>query len=299
MNEAAISLDGVFPPVPTPFDTQGAVAPRALADNIQRWNEYDLSGYVVLGSNGEMVYLTDQERVRVWEAARRATPSDRLIIAGTGCESTRETVKSSCQAADAGADAVLVLTPHYYQGQMTGEALVHHFWAVADATPVPVLLYNMPRFTNVDMDAPTVTRIARHPNIVGIKDSGGNVGKLAQIVDSVGPDFQVLAGSASFFLPALAVGAVGGVMALANVAPQQTIDLYNLFRAGRWEEAAAVQRRLIAANTAVTAQFGVPGLKAALDTLGYYGGPVRSPLRVLGELDIQILKAILVDGGVL
>lgn len=299
MNEAAISLDGVFPPVPTPFDTQGAVAPQALADNIQRWNEYDLSGYVVLGSNGEMVYLTDQERVRVWEAARRATPSDRLIIAGTGCESTRETVKSSCQAADAGADAVLVLTPHYYQGQMTGEALVHHFWAVADATPVPVLLYNMPRFTNVDMDAPTVTRIARHPNIVGIKDSGGNVGKLAQIVDSVGPDFQVLAGSASFFLPALAVGAVGGVMALANVAPQQTIDLYNLFRAGRWEEAAAVQRRLIAANTAVTAQFGVPGLKAALDTLGYYGGPVRSPLRVLGELDIQILKAILVDGGVL
>ncbi len=299
MTEAAISLGGVFPPLPTPFDTEGAVAPQALADNIQRWNEYDLSGYVVLGSNGEMPYLTDPEKVRVWEAARRATPSDKLMIAGTGCESTRQTVQLSCQAADAGADAVLVLTPHYYQGQMTGEALAHHFWAVADATPVPVVLYNMPRFTNVDMDAPTVTRIAQHPNIVGIKDSGGNVGKLAQIVHSVGPDFHVLAGSASFFLPALAVGAVGGVMALANVAPQQAIDLYNLFQAGRWDEAASVQRGLIAVNTAVTAQFGVPGLKAALDALGYYGGPVRSPLRPLDELDIQVLKAILVEGGVL
>lgn len=298
-NEAAISLAGVFPPIPTPFDEEGHVAHGPLTDNVQRWNEHDFAGYVVLGSNGEMVYLTDQERVEVWETVREGTPADKLMIAGTGCESTRQTIQLSSQAAAVGADAVLVLTPHYYRGQMTGEALAHHYWSVADALEIPVLLYNMPRFTGVDMDAPSVTRIAQHPNVVGIKDSGGNVGKLAQIVDSAGADLQVLAGSASFFLPALTVGALGGVMALANVAPQETIDLYDLFQAGRLEEAARLQRRLIAVNTAVTAQFGVPGLKAALDILDYYGGPVRSPLQPLGELEIQTLKAILVEGEVL
>lgn len=299
MSEVSNSLNGVFPPIPTPFDAEGNVAYDALAANIRAWNEYDLAGYVVLGSNGEMVYLTAEEKVRVWESARTAIPAGKLMIAGTGCESTRETVRLSNQAANAGADAVLVLTPHYYQGQMTGKALAHHFWSVADAISIPVLLYNMPRFTNVDMDAASVTRIARHPSIVAIKDSGGNLGKLAQIVESVGLDFHVLAGSASFFLPALAVGAVGGVLALANVAPQETIDLFDLFQAGRWEEAASVQRRLIGLNTAVTAQFGVAGLKAALDVLGYYGGPPRAPLQPLDELELQALKAILVEAHVM
>ncbi len=299
MNEGGISLAGVFPPIPTPFDAEGDVAYDALVANIERWNAYNLAGYVVLGSNGEMVYLTEGEKTRIWETAREAIPADKLMIAGTGCESTRETITLSSQAVDAGADGVLVLTPHYYQGQMTRKALAHHFWSVADATPVPVVLYNMPRFTQVDMDAASVIRIARHPNIVGIKDSGGNVGKLAQIVESAGSGFQVLAGSASFFLPALAVGAVGGVMALANVAPQQTLDLLDFFEAGRWEEAASVQRRLIGANTAVTARFGVAGLKAALEMLGYYGGPVRSPLQPLEELELQTLKAILVEAEVM
>jgi 4-hydroxy-2-oxoglutarate aldolase len=299
MSEATISLDGVFPPIPTPFGMEGNVAYQALVENIERWNQYTLAGYVVLGSNGEMVYLSDEEKVRVWETARQAIPSDKVMIAGTGCESTRQTIALSRQAADAGADAVLVLTPHYYDGQMTAKALVHHFRTVADASPVPVLLYNMPRVTNVDMDAPTVTEIARHPNIAGIKDSGGNVGKLAQIVGSVGPDFQVLAGSAGFFLPALTVGAVGGVMALANIAPQQLIDLYDLFKAGEWDKAASIQRRLVPSNTAVTARFGVSGLKAALDMLGYYGGPVRSPLQPLKDREIQTLKGILIEGGVL
>lgn len=298
-SEVNIPLNGVFPPIPTPFDAEGNVAYDALTANIRAWNEYDLAGYVVLGSNGEMVYLTAEEKMRVWETARTVIPADKLMIAGTGCESTRETTKLSSQAANAGADAVLVLTPHYYQGQMTRKALAHHFWSVADAVPIPVLLYNMPRFTNVDMDAASVTRIARHPNIVGIKDSGGNLGKLAQIVESVDLDFSVLAGSASFFLPALAVGAVGGVLALANVAPREAIDLFDLFQAGRLEEAASLQRRLIGLNTAVTAQFGVAGLKAALEMLGYYGGPVRAPLQPLDEVELQTLKAILVDAALI
>lgn len=299
MSESAIALDGVFPPIPTPFGTEENVAYQALIENIERWNQYRLAGYVVLGSNGEMVYLSDEEKVHIWETARQAIPSDRLMIAGAGCESTRQTIKLSRQAADAGADAVLALTPHYYDGLMTAEALTHHFRTIADASPVPVILYNMPRFTNVDMDAATVADIARHPNVAGIKDSGGNVGKLAQIVGMVGADFQVLAGSASFFLPALAVGAVGVVAALANVAPQRIIDMYDRFKAGSLDEAASIQRKLIASNTAVTARFGIPGLKAALDMLGYYGGPVRSPLQPLEDREIQTLKGILVEGGII
>ncbi|MGD2176568.1 MAG: dihydrodipicolinate synthase family protein [Anaerolineae bacterium] len=299
MDRHRISLKGVFPPIPTPFDAKGDVYHRALVENLDRWNRYDLAGYVVLGSNGEAVHLTDEEKTRAWEAARQSIPSGRLMIAGTGCQSTRQTIALSHRAADAGADAALVVTPHYYGGQMTPDALTSHFCAVADRSPIPVVIYNMPRFTHVDLDASTVVHIARHPNIVGIKDSGGNIGKLAHLAGTVDHDFQVLAGSASFFFPALVVGAVGGVMALANVAPQETLDLQRLFDAGKWDEAAALQRRLVPVNTAVTVRFGIPGLKAALDMLGYYGGPVRSPLQPLDDGALQTLEAILVKGEVL
>jgi len=299
MERHGISLKGVFPPIPTPFDAAGDVVHAALAENLDRWNRYRMSGYVVLGSNGEAVFLTDEEKTRVWETARQAIGSDRLMIAGTGCESTRHTIALSRRAVDAGADAVLVVTPHYYGGQMTPDALVAHFHAVAEGSPVPTLIYNMPRFTHIDLDAPTVSRIACHPNVVGIKDSGGNIGKLAQIVDATGDDFHVLAGSASFFLPALVVGAVGGVMALANIAPQALIDLHRLSERGEWDKAAGLQRRLVASNSAVTSQFGIPGLKAALDLMDYYGGPVRPPLRPLTGAQVESLKQVLVRDGVL
>jgi 4-hydroxy-2-oxoglutarate aldolase len=299
MDKHTLSLKGVFPPIPTPFDAKGDVAYQPLVENLGRWNQYDMAGYVVLGSNGEAVHLTDEEKTRAWEAARQAIPSGKLMVAGTGCQSTRQTITLSCRAADAGADVALVVTPHYYGDQMTPDALTRHFHAVADRSPVPVVIYNMPRFTYVDLDASTVVRIARHPNIFGIKDSGGNIGKLAHIAGAVDDSFQVLAGSASFFFPALAVGAVGGVLALANVAPQETLDLYRLFTAGEWDDAAALQRRLVPVNTAVTARFGIPGLKAALDMQGYYGGPVRSPLQPLDDAALQSLKAILVEGEVL
>lgn len=299
MSQSGLELSGVFPPIPTPFDASGDVDHEALTANLERWNQYDLAGYVVLGSNGEGVYLSTEEKVRVWETARRAIPAGKLLIAGAGCESTRQTIEMSSRAAVAGADAVLILTPHYYAGQMTPDALTRHFKDVADRAQVPVVLYNMPRFTHVDMDASTVARIAHHPNVIGIKDSGGNVAKLAQIVGMVEDDFQVLAGSAGFFFPALTVGAVGGVMALANLAPRVLIDLYQLSRSQEWDLAAALQGRLVRANTAVTAQFGIAGLKAALDMLGYYGGPVRSPLQPLQDREIQALKEILVEGGVL
>ena len=299
MSKSTVTLRGVFPPIPTPFDAQGEVALGALVENLERWNQYDLAGYVVLGSNGEAVYLTEEEKLRVLETARPAIPAGKLMIAGTGCESTRGTIAFTRQAALAGADAALVVTPHYFGSKMTPDSLVRHYQAVAGASPIPVVLYNVPKFTHVDMDAAAIARAARHPNVVGIKDSGGNLAKLADVVRLAGPDFQVLAGSAGFFFAGLALGAVGGVLALANVAPQQCIDIYRLFKAGQWEEAAELQRRMVPVNAAVTARFGVAGLKAALDMLGYYGGPVRSPLLDLTESERQVLQGILAEGGLL
>jgi 4-hydroxy-2-oxoglutarate aldolase len=299
MSKSSISLTGVIPPIPTPFDADGEVHHGALVENLERWNQYDLTGYVVLGSNGEGVYLDEEEKVHVWETARRAIPQEKLLIAGTGCESTRQTIALTCRAAEAGADVALIVTPHYYKPKMTADSLVRHYQAVADAVPIPVMIYNVPAFTNVNMDAAAVARAARHLSIVGIKDTSGNITQLAETVRLVDSDFQVLAGSAGFFLAGLAVGAVGGILALANIAPARALDIYLLFKEGRWDEAAELQRRMIPVNTAVTARFGIAGLKAALDMLGYYGGPVRSPLLNLGEGERQTLREILVEGGIL
>ncbi len=294
-----VRLNGVFPPIPTPFDSQGNVEYQQLAANLERWNAYDLDGYVVLGSNGEAVYLNTEEKLRVWQVARQAIPPDKLMIAGTGCESTRESIELTRGAAEAGADAALVVTPHYYGGNMTPASLTRYYHALADAAPIPIMLYNVPKFTRVDMSADLIAALAQHPNIIGVKDSGGNVAKLADIVRQTGSKFQVLAGSAGFFLAGLTLGAVGGVMALANIAPRQCINMYQLFQAREQQEAAKLQRRMVPVNAAVTARFGVAGLKAALDLLGYYGGPVRPPLLDLDETAHETLKTILVEGNIL
>lgn len=294
-----LHLSGAMPPIPTPFDSQGEVAYEQLSKNLERWNTYGLAGYVVLGSNGEAVYLNEEEKLRVLQVSRQVIPPEKLLIAGTGCESTRDTIALTHQAAQAGADVALVVTPFFYGGKMTSDSLVQHYRAVADAAPIPVVIYNVPKFTHVDMDARTIARLAQHPNIIGIKDSGGNVAKLADVVRLTAPDFQVLAGSAGFFLAWLMLGAVGGVLALANIAPQQCIDIYEWFKAGRLEEAAELQRRMVPVNAAVTAQFGIAGLKAALNTLGFYGGPVRSPLLNLTASELQALKGILMEGKLL
>jgi 4-hydroxy-2-oxoglutarate aldolase len=298
-NEMSVRLSGVFPPIPTPFDVQGNIDCQKLTDNLELWNEYDLGGYVVLGSNGEMVYLTTDEKLRLLDSARQAIPTDKVMMAGTGCESTRETTALTRQAAEMGADAALIVTPHYFDGKMTPQSLERHYRVVADASPMPVVLYNVPKFTHVDMDATTIARLARQPNVVGVKDSGGNVAKLADVVRMTDADFQVLAGSAGFFLAGLTLGAVGGVLALANVAPRQAIDIYRLFQAGWMEEAAELQRRMVPVNAAVTARFGIAGLKAALDMLGFYGGPVRAPLLNLSASELEALQAILAEGQLL
>jgi 4-hydroxy-2-oxoglutarate aldolase len=295
----AVPLDGVFPPIPTPFDVQGDVAYAQLVGNIERWNAYALGGYVVLGSNGEAAYLTVDEKVRVLEEARQVIPPDKVMIAGTGSESTRATIALTRQAAQAGCDVALVVTPHFYGGKMTSQALSAHYQAVADAATIPVLVYNVPKFTHLDLETQAIAHLAEHPNIIGVKDSSGNIAKLADVVRLTGPEFQVLAGTAGYFFAGLTLGAVGGVLALANIAPQQSIDIYQHFKAGRWEEAAELQRRMVPVNAAVTARFGIAGLKAALAMLGFYGGPVRAPLLDLTQEERQALRGVLEAGAIL
>jgi 4-hydroxy-2-oxoglutarate aldolase len=299
MSTSTISLRGVFPPITTPFDGEGRVHLAALSDNLERWNKYDLAGYVVLGSNGEAVYLTEEEKIRVWETARDAVPSGKLLIAGTGCESTQKTIALTRKAATAGADAALLVTPHYYSGRMTSPSLLHHYESVAAASPIPVMIYNVPKFTHVDMDAATIAQASRHPNIAGVKDSSGNIAKLSEVVRLAEPGFQVLAGTGGFFFAGLSLGAVGGILALANVAPRQSINIQRLHDAGRWEEAAELQRQMIPVNAAVTAVYGIAGLKAALDMLGYYGGTVRSPLLELDDTDKRALRQTMLEAGLL
>jgi len=294
-----LSLSGAYAPILTPFDTDGEVAHDKLAENIARWSETSLAGLVVLGSNGEFTYLSDKEKLKVLKTARQAIPKDKLFIAGTGCDSTRSTLELTEQTAAIGADAALVITPSYYTSKMDAQAMRRHFFELAERSPLPILIYNIPANTGIDLSAETVVELAQHPNIVGIKDSSGNVVKLGDIIRAAPPTFNVLAGSASFFYPALVLGAVGGVMALANIAPEQCHRIYRYTQEGKHEEARRLQLKMIPPNIAVTARFGVPGLKLALDWLDYYGGPVRSPLGPLDEVQQTTLRTILVEGGIL
>lgn len=294
-----LTMAGTYAPIPTPFDADGVVAHDKLAENIARWSKTPLAGLAVLGSNGEFTYLSDMEKIEVLKTARDAIPKEKLFIAGTGCDSTRSTLELTEQAATIGADAVIVITPSYYTSKMDAQAMRRHFLELAERSPLPILLYNMPANTGVDLSAGTVVDLAQHPNIAGIKDSSGNVVKIGEIIRDAPPDFDVLAGSASFLYPALVLGAAGGVLALANIASEQCYGIYRYTRDGRHEEARQLQLKMLPSNAAVTARFGVPGLKLALDWVGFYGGPPRSPLGPLDEAQRDTLRTILVGGGIL
>ncbi len=278
---AMLSLKGIFPPLPTALDQQEELLTEKLAENIRSLSRYPLAGFLILGSNGELCMLSHEEKIRIFHAAREAITPGKLMLAGTGCESTRETISLTRQAVKAGADAVMVLNPSFYKGQMQTPALVAHYHKVADASEAPVIIYNMPANTGLDMGAETIAAIATHPNIIGMKDSGGNVAKLGEVLGRAKPEFQALAGSAGFLLPALAMGAVGGVLALANIAPQACLDILNAFEQNDMKRAQSIQHKMIPVNAAVTSKWGVAALKAAMDYLGLYGGPARLPLQPL------------------
>lgn len=273
-----MNLAGLYPPVITPF-AGDRVDTAAIRHNVARWMTTGLRGLLALGSNGEAAFVDEDEAELVIATIREGVPADRVLLAGSGRQSTRATIAATARAARAGADAVLVLTPFYFKSQMTHDALVAHYHAVADAAPVPVLLYNFTAVTALNMGPDTVAALSEHPNIVGIKDSNGDIGQIAAIAGRTSDRFPVLVGSAPTLYPAMMVGAAGGIVAVANVAPEPCVALYDLVRAGRHEDARLLQRRLTPLAQAVTGLYGVAGLKAAMDMAGYRGGDVRAPLR--------------------
>ena len=278
----------------TPFDERGEVDPAGIRANIPRWLERGVRGIVALGSNGEAPLLDERESDVVIGAAREAIPSDRLLLAGTGRESTKATIDASKRAAALGADAVLVRTPSYFKPRMTSDAFVAHYTAVADATPVPVLLYNYPAVTGVTFLPDAVRRLATHPNIVGIKETTVDAAQIAAYVDvSCDQDFSVLAGSAPGFYPALCLGAQGAILAAACIVPRLCVQLLEGFLRGDHARARELQRRLIPIAVAVTSGHGVPGLKAAMQITGYTGGLPRAPLSEASADAVASLRSTL------
>lgn len=284
-------LAGMIAPIPTPFLTSGEVDVPGLRKNIDHWMTTPLAGVVVLGSNGEAPLLDDQESCTVVSTARAAMPADRLLIAGTGRESTQAVIAATRQAAALGADAALVRTPAFFKPQMTSEAFIRHYSAVADASPIPVLLYNVTMYTGVALPVDAIERLATHPNIVGMKESSGDLAQIAEIIARAPARFSLMAGSAQTVFAALCAGCTGAVLAVAAVAPHLCVEMYRLVQDQRWEEARACQRRLAPVARTVGAAHGVPALKAALDVLGLVGGPPRAPLAPVASSVVNTLRA--------
>ncbi|MFQ6672012.1 MAG: dihydrodipicolinate synthase family protein [Candidatus Tectimicrobiota bacterium] len=273
-----MELHGVLPPIPTPFRPDGSLALEALKANLARWNTTGLAGYLVLGSNGEAPHLTLEEKQAVLETAREVIPRERVFMAGTGEATTRATITTTRMAAEAGADCALVITPSFYRGQMTAEVLVDHYRAAAEASPIPIFLYNVPGFTGVNLPPEAVSSLTEHANIIGIKDSLGDVGQLGRLLRETPEETTVLVGSAQAFYPGLCLGAHGGILAVACPLPERCVAIYDAFRAGDHAAALAGHLAILPVARLVTAVYGIGGLKAALDHLGYYGGPPRAPL---------------------
>ena len=287
-----MKLRGVMPPVTTPFQN-GKLALDKLKKNFQKWNQTDLSGYLVLGSNGEAVYLNEKEKNKVLEVSRESIPTSKILMVGTGMESTQETIRFTNQTAKLGADCALVVTPSYFKGSMKPQLLYDHFIAVAESSQIGILVYNVPQFTGINLEPEWVAKLSEHPNIVGVKDSSGNIGQLSEIIHLSQKGFDVFVGSAPVFFPALCVGAVGGILAVANVVPQECVQIQNIFNRGKMEKAKELQRRLTPLANAVTVKYGIGGLKIAMDLAGYFGGDPRLPLKRPGRDVEEELKQLL------
>ncbi|NLM42642.1 MAG: dihydrodipicolinate synthase family protein [Clostridiales bacterium] len=291
---AAMKIKGVIPPMVTPFKENGDVDYQLHAENMEKWNEDKLAGYLVLGSNSEAVYLNEEEKLELIKITVETAKKDRLILAGTGMESTRETINLTNKAAKLGAHAALILTPFYYGGKMNDEALVQYFTDVADNVDIPVLIYNVTKFTHINISVKAVEKLSRHPNIVGMKDSSGNIPQLVQFQSVIPESFNLMVGTASAWYPALTLGIKAGIMALANCAPNECALVQEEFEKGNEEKAREIYKRVFPVNQAVTATYGIAGLKYACDLIGYKGGFVRRPLLELKEEEKEKIKEILV-----
>lgn len=289
-------LHGVYAPIPTPFE-KGKIAYDRLEENLEYWLNTNLEGIVLMGSNGEFVLLTTEEKIELTKFVCAKCKGRKPVIVGTSAESTEETIHLCNMAADAGADAVLVVTPNYYKGSMNESVLKRFYLDVADASAAPVILYNMPRNTGINISSKLTRELAVHENIIGMKDSGGNIVQISECVANTPTDFRVFAGSASYLYASLSVGATGGTLALANILPNECAKVQELYEEGKLEESLELQMKLIDSNNAVTAKYGIAGLKAAMDMMGLFGGEPRMPLLPLTQTEKDDLKMILNASG--
>lgn len=278
-----MDLSGIYPALTTPFDASGNFSAADFRHNLHRYNQTDLAGYVVLGSTGESVLLSDKETENILATAKEAAAAGKRLLAGTGAESTAETIARTKRAAGLGYHAALVKTPYYYKPVYKPEVYIAHYRAVADASPIPILLYSVPQFTGVTLETPEILTLSEHPNIIGIKDSSGSVQRTVEVLAGASSNFQMLTGAASVVVPALAAGAVGGILALASAFPEKCVALYQLYRQKMYDQARELQGKLSIASKRVVSEGGIPGVKFVMDLRGYRGGNPRLPLLPLNE----------------
>lgn len=282
--QLADRLCGVLLPITTPFHGDGEVDLSGLRSNIAKWNRSGIAGLVVLGSTGERVNLSEAEQLQLLVAAREEVPADMFFIAGVGQQSTRGTIQEIERiTAAVKADAVLVITPHFYRSAITQDALVDHYTAVADASGVPLILYSMPALTGIKIEPITAAKLSRHLNIIGIKDSANDIAALVETIKLVQSDFAVLTGNGTVLREALRAGACGAILAVGCVAPDLCLEIFRAEKSGDDERSERLQSALTPLAAAVTTRFGIGGLKAALDVIGYAGGQVRAPLRAADD----------------
>ena len=285
-------IHGVIPPMVTPFKADGEMDTGAFVSNIKKWNKARLTGYLVIGSNSETVYLSEEEKLELLKLTVEHAEKDRLIMIGSGLESSRETIKLTNKCAKIGAHCALVLTPFYYGSAMDSKSLIRYFKEVADHSDIPILIYNVTKFTHVNIGADAVAELSRHKNIVGMKDSNGDVPQLATFLRVADPAFQVMTGTYSAWYPALTMGISATISAMANCCPNEIAETQELYEEGKLAESFALYQRMFPVNAAVTGTFGIPGLKYVCDYLGYSGGFVRNPLCDSTDAQKEQLKAI-------
>ena len=286
-------LSGIIPALATPFDDRGALAVDRIRENIGRYNRLGLSGYLANGSTGESVLLDRAEFERSLAAVRETAAPGRILIAGTGVDSTAETISRTEVAAKLGYDYALVAPPYFFKPMMKSDLLVEHFRRVADASRIPVLLYSVPQFTGVPIEADVAARLSEHPNIAGMKDSSGNVDRVGTILSLVPASFQLMTGSSSTIYPTMLMGGRGAILALATFLPEICIEIYKAAAAGDSAKALEIQRRVIQPTQKIVGARGISGVKYAMDCRGYYGGPARRPLLPLQESEKKDIESLL------
>jgi 4-hydroxy-2-oxoglutarate aldolase len=288
-----MKLVGIFAPLTTPFAPDGSVAYSSLRENIARYNRTDLAGYAINGSTGESVLLRCDEIYRIWEEARNTAAPGKILIAGAGAEATEETIEHANRAAALGFDAALIRTPSFYKPAISNDLLEEHYLRVADAVRIPILIYSVPVFTHIKVEAPLVARLSQHPNIVGMKDSSGDVEGIANIIAASPEDFQLLAGSAATLHESLKVGSVGAILALACAFPDICVGIWKAAQTGDAVTAEFLQQQLMIPSKMLGVEYGISGLKYALDQIGYIGGSPRRPLLPLCESGCRAIDVML------